>query len=574
MSTSLRVAFGACSVAGVKSANQDAFAALCGQGDAGLLKGAAAVIADGLSTCANAHLASQTVVTSFVEDYFGTPNTWSATKSAKQVVSSLNAWLHHHNTTAQHLQDQLLTTMAAVVIKSNTAHCMHVGDSRIYHVREGRLDQLTEDHSRTQRGQVYLARALGADRHVDLSISTQEVQVGDLLLLTTDGVHAWLKPGVMQALITHHSHHDLEHLARQLVNEALAQGSEDNLTALLIRIDSLPQETLEETHQRLTRLPIPPVMQAGNKIDGYEVLEVIFCGTRSHMYRVRDLSDGTQYTLKAPSEQFAEDAMHLDGFAREEWVGQCIDHPNVMKTFLPKQSKRFLYYLGEYIEGINLRQWMYDNPKPPLDEVRKIARQVIAGLRAFQRADMVHQDIKPENIMIDVHGRIKILDFGTVLVAGAEELVSPLDKSVPQGSVNYVAPEYLMGESGSFQADLFSLAVVLYEMLTGHLPFAEKSVKQVTLKSYKSLKYIPARQRRIDLPLWVEACLQKALQPNPLHRYAALSEFLQDFSVPNVALESELQRQPLAQKDPMLLWKILVLVLLGLNLFQMYLHLL
>ena len=89
---------------------------------------------------------------------------------------------------------------------------------------------------------------------------------------------------------------------------------------------------------------------------------------------------------------------------------------------------------------MNLREWLQDNPKPPLDAVRDIVRQAIAGLRAFQRADMVHQDLKPENIMINRDGRVKLLDFGTVMIAGTDEIASPLDKSVPQGSVNYVAP--------------------------------------------------------------------------------------------------------------------------------------
>ncbi|WP_370261064.1 protein kinase [Limnobacter sp.] len=573
MNTTLQVAFGACSQAGAKANNQDAFAALCGQGDAALLKGAAAVVADGLSSCSQAHVASQTAVTSFVEDYFGTPNNWSTQKSLRQVVASLNSWMHQQNAGANNTGNRMMTTLAAAVIKSNTLHCLHVGDSRVYQMRAGRLDQLTEDHSRTERGHTYLARAVGADRHVDLTYSTHEVLPGDLLLLCTDGIHSVLKPAVLQATLANaEKQHDLEALARQLVAQALAQGSQDNLTALLVRIDALPLETLEETHQRLTRLPIPPVLNIGNKIDGYEVLDIIFSGTRSHMYRVQDLHDGAQYTLKTPSQTFADDPLYLDGFAREEWVGQCIDHPNVMKTHAPKRPKQFMYYLGEYITGINLREWMYDNPKPSLDAVRKIAKQVLAGLRAFQRADMVHQDIKPENIMLDQHGRVKILDFGTVLVARTDELVSPLDKSIPQGSVNYVAPEYLLGEAGSVQADLFSFAVVVYEMLTGHLPYPEKNSKQTTLKSYRALKYIPARQWRPDLPLWVEACLQKALQPNPMHRYAALSEFMHDLTVPNPSLEAELLHKPLVEKDPQLLWKVVVLVLLALNAVQLYLH--
>ena len=572
MSSTLQVRFGGYSIAGPKPVNQDAFAAWCGQAESNLLKGAAAAIADGVSSCADSHVASQTAVTSFLDDYSSTPYTWSVHKSARQIISGLNAWIYQQNTNRASHNDSLLTTFSAVVLKSNTLHCFHVGDSRVYHVRGDAIERLTQDHVRTERGQEYLSRALGADRHLELDYSTHELQVGDLVLLSTDGVHGVLKRAELLALIAQHGTADLELLARHMVQAALNAGSDDNLTVLLMAVDALPHETLDEVHRKLTQLPIPPVLQVGNKIDGYEVLEIIFSGTRSHMYRVRDMETGEQFTLKTPSLNFSEDAMYLSGFVREEWVGQSVQHVNVMRTHVPKRPKQFLYYLGEYIEGINLREWMYDNPKPGMDAVRRIVKQVVAGLRAFQRADMVHQDIKPENIMIDSKGCVKILDFGTVLIAGADELISPLDKSVPQGSVNYVAPEYLMGEVGTFKSDLFSLAVVVYEMLTGALPFAEKTVKQVALKSYSDLRYIPANHPRRDLPLWVEACLRKALQPNPRYRYDALSEFLQDLTVPNTKLEASVAKQPLIEKNPVLLWQVLAVVLLALNLIQLLIN--
>ena len=568
MRTQLEVRFGGHSIAGLKAVNQDAFAAHLPDGADRDLKGAAAVICDGVSSAADSEIASQTAVTGFINDYFSTPPTWSVRKAASQVMSGLNAWIHRQNAARHGTRDSLLTTFSAAVVKSNTLHVFHAGDSRIWHLRGSQLECLTRDHVISEGGREFLARALGADSHLEVDYAKRELEVGDRILLTTDGVHGVLDSRRIRQMLGE-AGDDLEATARQLVDEALAAGSDDNLSALIVAVDALPLETLDETHRRLTQRPIPPVLVAGNSIDGFEVLDVIFSGTRSHMYLVKDSDSGQRYVLKAPSQNFAEDAVYLDGFIREEWVGQRIDHPSVMKTYRSPREKHFMYYLGEHIEGMNLREWMQDHPAPPLDAVRDIVRQTIAGLRAFQRADMVHQDLKPENIMINRDGRVKILDFGTVMIAGTDEIASPLDKSVPQGSVNYVAPEYLMGEPGSFRADLFSLAVIVYEMITGELPFAEPAVKRVSLKTYSELDYIPARHRRHDLPLWIEGCLRKALQPNPRLRYDAFSEFLQDFTVPNPHLEAGIQRQPLLQKNPIAVWQVLCAILFLLNLWQL-----
>jgi serine/threonine protein phosphatase PrpC len=571
MSTRLEVRFGGHSVAGKKPVNQDAFAAHLPDNDNERgLKGAAAVICDGVSSAADAEVASQMAVTGFVTDYYATPPTWSVRKAAGTVLNGLNQWVYRQNAARHKTRDSLLTTFSAAVVKSTTLHLFHAGDSRIWLLHGGTLECLTRDHVVGEGGREFLARALGADTHLEVDYLSREVAVSDRVLLTTDGVHGFVAPERLRELLAGDA--PLENIAQQMVGQALANGSDDNLSALIVAIDALPLETLDETHRRLMQRPIPPVLSPGNHIDGFEVLEVIFSGTRSHMYRVKDSETGAYYVLKAPSENFAEDAVYLDGFIREEWVGQRIEHPCVMKTYAIPREKQFMYYLGEHIEGMNLREWMQDHPKPPLDAVRAIVKQVIAGLRAFQRADMVHQDLKPENIMINRDGRVKILDFGTVLIAGTDEIASPLDKSVPQGSVNYVAPEYLMGEPGSFRSDLFSLAVIAYEMITGALPFDEPAVKRVSIQSWSEYQYIPARYRRHDLPIWVEGCLRKALQPNPANRYDAFSEFERDFTVPNASLEAYHRRQPLLEKNPARFWKFLALALLIANLVQFALH--
>ncbi|WP_293267764.1 bifunctional protein-serine/threonine kinase/phosphatase [Neptunomonas sp.] len=571
MSKQLEVRFGGYSSKGKKALNQDAFAASLPSGAERQYKGAAAAIADGVSSCEDSHIASQTAVTGFIEDYLSTPPSWSVGHSASRVLTGLNRWLYHENQSRMGHRESMLTTFSALVVKSSTVFCFHVGDSRIYHLCDGELEQLTSDHVLTTKNDEYLSRALGADSHLEVDFFKRVLNQHDRLLLTTDGVHGHLPLARIKELLLNQTQ-SVEEIAQRIVNEAYENGSDDNLTALIVEITHLPLETLDESHQRLTELPIPPVLKIGNKIDGYEVLNIIFSGTRSHMYLVKDVESAALFVLKTPSQNFSEDLVYLDGFIREEWVGLTLDHPHVMKTYRPARPKRFMYYLGEYIEGMNLRQWMHDNPSPSINQVRQWTKQILSGLRAFQRKDMIHQDLKPENIMINNDGQIKILDFGTVLIAGSEEINSPLDKSIPQGSVNYIAPEFLVGEPGSFKSDLYSLAVIVYEMLTGSLPYKVADATQATLANYCELNYIPSTHYRKQIPVWIEACLKKSLQPNPIHRYAAFSEFMQDLTVPNRQLEAGVLNQPLLEKHPVHFWQGVAALLLIANLLQLTLH--
>ncbi|MEH6473338.1 MAG: protein kinase [Halopseudomonas sp.] len=559
--TQLKVSFGGCSIAGTKLENQDAFAALMPETGSQALqhKGAACALADGVSSSAESHIASQTSVTDFLQQYFTTPDSWTVKTSAARVLHALNRWLFQHGNSGSRAKNSLVTTFSALVIKSTTAHLLHVGDSRIYRYRGGELEQLTRDHSSSYGGdKQYLTRALGVDPHLEVDYHQFSAEQGDLYLLSSDGLHEFIDHRRLQARLAdlnQQPDRELETEAQQLVELALANRSDDNISALLVRVDSLPREDLDEAHRKLTELPIPPVLQPGNKIDDYEVQAVLYSGTRSHLYLVREGDSGTLYTLKTPSLNFADDPLYLDGFIKEEWVGKRINHPGVMKTFSPKQSKRFLYYLAEYIPEQHLRQWSDLHPTPTLEQVRDLIKQIAQALRAMQRLDMIHQDLKPENVLIDAQGRTKLIDFGTVRIAGMDEIASPLDRDIPQGSVNYVAPEYLLGQPGSHRSDLFSLGVIAYELLTGAIPFKERQSRDYLIKSYSDLSYIPARQHRPELPEWIDGALRKACSPDPARRYVALSEFSYDLEHPNKGFIHSERQKPLLDKNPLLFWK-------------------
>jgi serine/threonine protein phosphatase PrpC len=564
----LAITFGGYSDAGKKPENQDAFAAWQPTTSIAKYKGIACCIADGVSCSENAQQASVTSVTHFLNDYYSTPDSWDVKTAAGKVLSSLNSWLFHHGQQASARHNSLVTTLSSAVLKSNTLHVFHVGDSRIYRLRGETLECLTRDHThRHGNGKEYLSRAMGMDTRLEVDYSSHELEVGDVLLLTTDGVHGHITDKRMRDMLAkliegERNQTSFERCARTLVDKALENGSDDNLTAMVIRVDQVPQQDIDEAHRSLTERAIPPVLSIGDCIDHLEVEQVLYAGTRSHLYRVLNRKDKKRYVLKAPSLNFEEDLVYLEGFIREQWVGSRVDHPNVMKILAPEPHGRFLYHVCELIEGESLRQWIHDHPKPALGEVRTVIEQVIHGLRAFQRMGMVHRDIKPENVMITRQGQVKLIDFGTVMVRGLAEVGLSVEEDCPVGSVNYIAPEYVIDGVATMQSDLFSLGVMVYEMLAGAQPFKMEKVHRSGAKSTSEWKYQSLKEHRPDLPRWLDLAIEKACHPDIRKRQDAYSEFWSDFTKPNTALISQYQHRPLLQRHADKVWQTLSGILL------------
>lgn len=566
MAAELSITFGGYTSAGVKEENQDAFALWQPTSGAVRYKGLGFCIADGVSCSENAQQASGTSVTHFLNDFYSTPDSWDVKTAAGRVLSALNAWLYHHGQQASARHNSLVTTFSGVVLKATTLHLFHVGDSRVSRLRNGKLEVLTRDHTHRAGNRDLLSRALGMDVRVEVDYFSDDVQAGDLFLLTSDGVHGYVDNKTLtQALssLTQPELHqsDFEKAARLLTEQALSQGSDDNLTALLVRVDRVPEPDLNETHRELTRRVIPPVLTVGQKIDHYEVEQVLFSGTRSHLYKVLNLRNQQHYALKVPSQNFEEDMVYLEGFIREQWIGSRIDHPHVMRVEPPLAGSHFLYHVCELIEGQSLRQWMDDHPHPTLEEVREWTRQIIAALRALQRMGMVHRDIKPENVMITRKGQVKLIDFGTVQVKGLAELPTALEEEVPVGSVNYIAPEYVIDKIADARSDLFGLAVMVYEMLAGEQPYRMEKVYRRGAKSWSEWKYHPLTERRKDIPKWVDLAIEKGCHPDVKQRHQAYSEFWSDFTTPSSELMSAYQQRPLLSRAGLEFWKSAALVL-------------
>ncbi|MFN4325776.1 MAG: protein kinase domain-containing protein [Azonexus sp.] len=563
MAHHLNISLGQYSDKGRKPCNQDFHGACLPREPQLGAKGIAVALADGISSSEVSQEAAQSAVTGFLEDYYCTSDAWSVKKSGEHVLTAVNSWLHARTQQSQHRYNRergYVCTFSALVIKSTTAHLFHVGDARIYRLRGGSLEQLTEDHRvRVSSQQSYLARALGMDRKVEIDYLSLQLEIGDLFLLATDGVYEHTDALCVRSALD--SAPDLDAAARAIGEQALRRGSGDNLTVQLVRIDGLAAPEANEVYRQLSELPCPPLLEARDSFDGYQIVRVIKRGSRSHIYLAVDSASGERVVIKAPSVDMQASPAALERFLLEEWIARRINSPHVLKPCSQTRQRHYIYVVTEYIEGQTLAQWLIDNPRPDLPVVRGLLEQIAKGLQAFHRLEMVYQDLKPDNIMIDATGTVKIIDFGATRVAGIEEIASPIAQINLLGAALYAAPEYFLGEAGSARADLYSLGVIAYQMLSGDFPYGTQVPKSRTRAAQKKLAYKSVLREDREIPAWVDDAIAKAVHPDPYQRYEEISEFIFDLHHPNQAFLSK-TRPPLIERHPVLFWKSVSFVLL------------
>ena len=561
MPRELKISVGQYSDKGRKETNQDFYGVLIPEEPLLSMKGIAVVLADGISSSAVSRIASESAVKGFLTDYYCTSESWSVKTSAQRVLAATNSWLHSQTRRSQFPYEKdrgYVCTLSAIVIKSTSAHIFHVGDARVYRVDRHGLEQLTNDHRViVSSEQSYLGRALGVNPQIEIDYQMLQVEKGDVFLLATDGVYEHVSARSIAKAVNDNAE-DLDKAARMIVDEAYQQGSPDNLTVQIVRIEDLPEGEASEVFGQVSELPLPPLLEARMLFDGYRIVRELHGSSRSHIYLAVDTESDDLVAIKIPSIDLRNDPAYLRRFMMEEWVARRINSAHVLKPCAQSRRRNYLYVVMEFIDGQTLAQWMIDNPKPDLETIRGIAEQIAKGLRAFHRKEMLHQDIRPDNIMIDKTGTVKIIDFGSTKITGVAEARPAADRSDILGTAQYTAPEYFVGESGTPSSDLFSLGVITYQMLTGRLPYGAEIARARTKSQQRQLRYDSVLDDNREIPAWIDGVLKRAVHPDPFKRYEALSEFTHDLRQPN---ERYVVPTALIERNPLLFWKSVTVML-------------
>ena len=561
MKKTLKVSIGQYSTAGIKQQNQDFHGVYLPEGHVLKQKGIACAIADGIGSSNVSHLAAETAVGSFLSDYYSTSDAWSTQTSAERVIRATNSWLYAQTQQSQGRFDKdrgYVCTLSALILKQQQAHVFHVGDSRIYRIRDHEIELLTHDHRVwLSSKEHYLSRALGADYRIEIDYRNIELKEKDIFLLMTDGVYEFVTDQQLLDLTLIDA--DLNQLAKAFVEKALEQGSDDNLSLQVIHVEQLPE--LNQFHIQQDYV-FPQQLSKGEVFEGYVIDKILHQNHRSCLYLAHDTQQ-QPLVIKTLGVDLQQDKYAVEQFQLEDWVSKRLKHDNLMQCYPHNTEKKYLFQCYEYLQGETLAQWLHRQEKPlNLDEILPILQQTALALNAMHRLEMLHQDIRPKNIIVlntESAMKIKLIDYGSTAVRGLVE-INPKNANRPLGTLAFMAPEYFIDHSPSVHSDQFSLAVMAYYLFTKQLPYGTDLARCNSLKQMKKVQYHSIRKYRPDLPIWLDKILGQALSIEPIHRFEALSELIHNLMHPSKEL---LNSKPPAiiERDPLRFWQMSCAVL-------------
>ncbi len=534
---------------GGRARNEDFAAAVLGDASS---HGVAAALADGIGGAKGGRVAAEIAVRGFLDGLADVPETMEVRRAGAKLLDSLNGWIH-----AQGQNDPDLAgmgcTFTALVLRGRLAHVLHVGDSRAYRLSGNRLTRLTTDHVRASGdGASVLTRALGIETELRLDYASQPMALHDRFLLCSDGVHGPLGDDVIAEILRGRS--APRECGSTLVASALAAGGTDNATALVMDVIALPSARPDDVGGAIRSLPLAEAPRGGETIDGFRLKAMVSDGPYSRLFSAIDEVDGGIVVLKFPKPGVAARSAHA-AFLREAWVGRRVSSPWLVSTIELAQGRQScLYTVMPLYEGELLETRLRRRPSIGLEEGREIAIKLARAAASLHRVDIIHRDIKPDNVMLEPGGSLKLLDLGVVRLAGLED-AAPHD--IP-GTMAYVAPEMARGDAGSAASDIYALGVTMFRALSGEFPYGNSDATSPScLDRPRELSLL-----RPDLPTWLHAALARAIATHPGDRYQDMAEFAGDMEAGPARAPSPPSRpRTLYERAPLAVWQAIAALL-------------
>jgi serine/threonine protein phosphatase PrpC len=553
------VRVGWCTERGQREANEDYVGVWTGTAGQRARRGIVAAVADGVGGAPGGRVAAETAVRAFIDFYLSQPDTLGVRRAVARAAEAVNGWVHDQGRRDPRRLG-MATTLTALVLHGRQAHLLHVGDSRLYRLRDGRLARLTQDHVHDGPDRAHvLRRAVGLDDALRADYAAEPLAEQDRLVLTTDGVHGALREAEMRRLLGAEA--TPEAAARRLVATALRAGSggADNATALVADVVALPVPDRDALELASAALPILEPPAPGERVDGFLVGEPLADGRYSRLHRAVDPTDGGRaLVLKFPKPAAADDATHRLAFVREGWVGARVRSPWLGEVLELAPGRRTrLYSVMPHYAGETLEERIGRGPPVPLAQGVAIGVRLAKALTVLHRAGVIHRDVKPENVILEAGGGLRLIDLGVVRLPGVEEFPPA---SAP-GTASYMAPELLAGGApGDERSDLYALGVTLYRLFTGACPYGEVEPFQPRKRFGAP---VPLQRRRPDLPAWLDIVLARAVAVAPEDRPGDAVELALELEAGAARPTPPVPRKPpLLARDPVGFWQAVSLLLL------------
>lgn len=559
---SLKFEIGQSSLTGPRQRNEDYVGVVTPINEQLSIKGSLIAVADGVSGNAGGGEASEMTVRNISTDYYATPDTWEPSTALDKVITAANRWLISQANANRDLAG-MATTLSLLILRGQRYYLAHVGDTRIYLLRDNVLTLLTTDHvwDRPDMRHV-LKRAVGLDAHLAVDLADGALKVGDIFALMTDGVWETLgEKAIHEGLKKFNS---VQMVADHLTKTAIHQQSADNSTAVIVKINELGADTLTERIAGAKHLALPHKLSINESIDDFTVEDILHESRASLLYKVRQNSTKQLFVLKTLQPALANDIESCNGLLNEEWLGKRVVSqyvPQVLTLSLENRSK--LYFVMSWHEGATLQQRLDNGHYFTVAGTAKIGMDILRGIGALHRLSIIHRDIKPANIHQASDQRLRILDLGVALSTGAEMIGATQNPGTP----SFMAPELFDGVVANAQSDIYAAGVTLYHLLTRKYPYGE-------VEPFQHPKFgvpTPLTRYRPDIPYWLENIILKAIAREPKLRFETAEEML-------LALEhGELKpllapaRTPLIARARLVKWQWIAIFSFIINILLIYL---
>jgi serine/threonine protein phosphatase PrpC len=543
------VGLGCASRQGGRAENQDFAACYVGEPRSQLTIGAMAALADGMGGAQGGRVAAEIAVRGFLDGCLGQPATLGA-----RAADAVNRWIHSLGRSDPALNG-MACTLSALLLCGRSAHLVHVGDSRVYRLRDNVLTLLTTDHTLGAPGTTHaLTRAVGAQDSLRVDHFKESALLHDRYLICSDGVHGVLSTREIHALLAKRA--APEETAQQLVDTAIAKSDADNATALVLDVLALPATQFADLELASAERPLLAAPASGAIVDGYELGEMLADGQYMRVFRARDSQGGREVVLKFPKPRPGMESLLRAALLREMWIAAHVRSPFVTESVEPSAERRTcLYGVMPFYEGETLEHRLLRRPPVTLAAGLDIAIKLTKAMAALHRAGIIHRDIKPENVLLEKDGGLKLIDLG---VARLRQLDEGESLEVP-GTRSYMAPELFTGTPADEGSDIYALGVTLYRMFAGGAyPYGEvEAFAQPRLGRATALSKV-----RPDLPAWLDRALLRAISIDPRERHADAIELSFELEHGSLrAVPQVIERPSLYERNPLRFWQVLSLSL-------------